>query len=155
MLLFSVPRLGTVAVNLLAPLTSSGSAVDWAVPAGPGQETAVDFRPEGSWTWEGYTFSIPVQWWRSGRRPEALYLLKITHPQPLAARPALGRDLGGGRPGQPLLFLSSGQAADRPGYFRVYMGMSSGNPSASYPFASYYDMGYPHRPFGHRDHPPF
>lgn len=51
MLLFSVPRLGTVAVNLLAPPTYNslgglGSALERSAP----EEIVVDFRPEGSWT---------------------------------------------------------------------------------------------------------
>ena len=33
------------------------------------------------------------------------------------------------------------QALSDQGAFRVYMGRSSGNYSAAYPFATYYDMG--------------
>ncbi len=60
MLLFSVPGWEPVAVNLLAPPTyinslgGLGSALARSAP----EEIVVDFRPEGSWTWEGYTFSI-------------------------------------------------------------------------------------------------
>ena len=65
MLLFSVPRLGTVAVNLLAPPTYNslgglGSALERSAP----EEIVVDFRPEGSWTWEGYTLRpFTGRWW--------------------------------------------------------------------------------------------
>ena len=116
MLLFSVPRLGTVAVNLLAPPTYNslgglGSALERSAP----EEIVVDFRPEGSWTWEGYTFSIHRAVVLDLGDEQALYyLLKVTHPNPWNREPALrGLAVGGGRPRQFLSLLSSGQAADR------------------------------------------
>ena len=143
MLLFSVPRLGTVAVNLLAPPTYNslgglGSALERSAP----EEIVVDFRPEGSWTWEGYTFSIHRAVVLDLGDEQALYyLLKVTHPNPWNREPALRDwlwaedDLGNFYPS-----YRQGRLLIEQGYSTMDFGESSGNPSASYPFASYYDL---------------
>ena len=143
MLLFSVPRLGTVAVNLLGPPTYSslgglGSALERSAP----EEIVVDFRPEGSWTWEGYTFSIHRAVVLDLGDEQALYyLLKVTHPNPWNREPALRDwlwaedDLGNFYPS-----YRQGRLLIEQGYSTMDFGESSGNPSASYPFASYYDL---------------
>jgi len=143
MLLFSVPRLGTVAVNLLAPPTYNslgglGSALERSAP----EEIVVDFRPEGSWTWEGYTFSIHRAVVLDLGDEQALYyLLKVTHPNPWNREPALRDwlwaedDLGNFYPS-----YRQGRLLIEQGYSTMDFGESSGNPAASYPFASYYDL---------------
>lgn len=143
MLLFSVPRLGTVAVNLLAPPTYNslgglGSALERSAP----EEIVVDFQPEGSWTWEGYTFSIHRAVVLDLGEEQALYyLLKVTHPNPWNREPALRDwlwaedDLGNFYPS-----YRQGRLLIEQGYSTMDFGESSGTPSASYPFASYYDL---------------
>lgn len=143
MLLFSVPRLGTVAVNLLAPPTYNslgglGSALERSAP----EEIVVDFRPEGSWTWAGYTFSIHRAVVLDLGEEQALYyLLKVTHPNPWNRGPALRDwlwaedDLGNFYPS-----YRQGRLLIEQGYSTMDFGESSGNPSASYSFASYYDL---------------
>jgi hypothetical protein len=138
MLLFSVPRLGTVAVNLLAPPTYNslgglGSALERSAP----EEIVVDFRPEGSWTWEGYTFSIHRAVVLDLGDEQALYyLLKVTHPNPWNREPALRDwlwaedDLGNFYPS-----YRQGRLLIEQGYSTMDFGESSGNP-----FASYYDL---------------
>ena len=62
--------------------------VPWSSPAP--EEIVVDFRPEGSWTWEGYTFSIHRAVVLDLGDEQALYyLLKVTHPNPWNREPAL------------------------------------------------------------------
>lgn len=142
-LLFSVPRLGTVAVNLLAPPTcNSLSGLSDALDSSNQEEIVADFRPEGSWTWESYTFSVhrAAVLNRGGERT-LYYLLKATHPNPWERGPALRDwlwaedDLGNFYPS----FLQEELLWDQ-GYSHMDFGESSGNPSAYYPFVSYYDM---------------
>ena len=69
------------------------------------------------------------------------YLLKAAHPSPWARGPALRDwlwaedDLGNFYPS----FLQQDLLGDQ-GYSHMDFGESSGNPSAAYPFVSYYDM---------------
>ena len=102
----------------------------------------VRFRPEGSWTWEGYTFSIHRAVVLDLGDEQALYyLLKVTHPNPWNREPALRDwlwaedDLGNFYPS-----YRQGRLLIEQGYSTMDFGESSGNPSASYPFASYYDL---------------
>ena len=47
-----------------------------------------DFAPDGTWTWRGYTFSIPravVEQWEEGQKVS--YLLRIAHPNPWQQQP--------------------------------------------------------------------
>ena len=69
------------------------------------------------------------------------YLLKVTHPNPWNREPALRDwlwaedDLGNFYPS-----YRQGRLLIEQGYSTMDFGESSGNPSASYPFASYYDL---------------
>lgn len=111
-------------------------------PSDRGHVTA-DFAPDGTWTWRGYTFSIPravVEQWEEGQKVS--YLLRIAHPNPWQQHPWLREgvwaedDLG-----NRYYSMEEHQALSDQGAFRVYMGRSSGNYAAAYPFATYYDMG--------------
>ena len=142
-LLFSVPRLGNVMVNLLAPPAYNGlSGLDNVLERSDPEDILADFRPDGTCTWGDYTFSVHravvVDW---GGERTLYYLLKAAHPSPWARGPALRDwlwaedDLGNFYPS----FLQQDLLGDH-GYSHMDFGESSGNPSAAYPFVSYYDM---------------
>ena len=58
-LLFSVPRLGNVMVNLLAPPAYNGlSELDDVLERSDPEDILADFRPEGTCTWGDYAFSV-------------------------------------------------------------------------------------------------
>ena len=83
-----------------------------------------DFAPDGTWTWRGYTFSIPravVEQWEEGQKVS--YLLRIAHPNPWQQHPWLREgvwaedDLG-----NRYYSMEEHQALSDQGAFRVYMG---------------------------------
>ena len=141
-LLFSVPRLGAVAVNLLSPPAYNGIGMGAVLDSSDPEEIVADFRPEASWTWEGYTFSIHravVMDW--GEEQSLYYLMKVTHANPWARGPEFREwlwaedDLGNFYPSRGQMELLWDQ-----GYSHLDFGNSSGNPAAIYPFSSYYDL---------------
>ena len=70
------------------------------------------------------------------------YLLRIAHPNPWRQEPQLREGIWAEDDlGNHYYSMEEHQALSDQGAFRVYMGMSSGNYSAAYPFATYYDMG--------------
>lgn len=107
------------------------------------EHVTADFTPDGTWTWRGYTFSIPravVEQWEGGQKVS--YLLRIAHPNPWRQEPQLREGIWAEDDlGNHYYSMEEQQALSDQGAFRVYMGMSSGNYSAAYPFATYYDMG--------------
>ena len=107
------------------------------------EHVTADFAPDGTWTWRGYAFSIPravVEQWEGGQKVS--YLLRIAHPNPWRQEPQLREGIWAEDDlGNHYYSMEEQQALSDQGAFRVYMGMSSGNYSAAYPFATYYDMG--------------
>ena len=54
------------------------------------EHVTADFAPDRTWTWRGYTFSIPravVEQWEEGQKVS--YLLRIAHPNPWRQEPQL------------------------------------------------------------------
>lgn len=107
------------------------------------EHVTADFAPDRTWTWRGYTFSIPravVEQWEEGQKVS--YLLRIAHPNPWRQDPQLREGIWAEDDlGNHYYSMEEQQALSDQGAFRVYMGRSSGNYSAAYPFATYYDMG--------------
>ena len=107
------------------------------------EHVTADFAPDGTWTWRGYAFSIPravVEQWEGGQKVS--YLLRIAHPNPWRQEPQLREGIWAEDDlGNHYYSMEEHQALSDQGAFRVYMGRSSGNYAAAYPFATYYDMG--------------
>ena len=60
------------------------------------EHVTADFAPDRTWTWRGYTFSIPravVEQWEEGQKVS--YLLRIAHPNPWRQEPQLREGRGG------------------------------------------------------------
>ncbi len=59
------------------------------------EHVTADFAPDRTWTWRGYTFSIPravVEQWEEGQKVS--YLLRIAHPNPWRQEPQLREGIG-------------------------------------------------------------
>lgn len=143
-LLFALPRAGELVTNLIAPASYDGIGMGHLLEHYDEYDVVADFTPGAVWQHEGYTFSIQravvTHSETSVYRDEALhlsYLLKVTHSDPWQRGPEFREwlwaedDLGNRYPsrGQQELYQLPTSAGD-----------SSGNPSAVYPFASYYDL---------------
>ncbi len=143
-LLFSLPHAKETVTNLTAPPDYSGFGIGYLLEHYDEHDVVADLIPGAVWQYEGYTFSIQravvTHSEASEYSDEALhlsYLLKVTHSNPWKRGPDFREwlwaedDLGNRYPsrGQQELYQLPTSAGD-----------SSGNPSAIYPFASYYDM---------------
>ena len=143
-LLFALPRARETVTNLTAPPSYDGVGMGYLLEHYDQYDVVADFTPGAVWQYEGYTFSIQravvTHSETSVYRDEALhlsYLLKVTHSNPWQRGPEFREwlwaedDLGNRYPsrGQQELYQLPTSAGD-----------SSGNPSAIYPFASYYDL---------------
>ena len=138
------------ALVLMLALIQSGRISDQAGATqrlrswGPSDRAHVtaDLTPDGTWTWRGYTFSIPravVERWEGCQKVS--YLLKITHPNPWRQAPRLREGIWAEDDlGNRYYSIEEQQVLRDQGAFRMDMGISSGNPSASYPFSSYWDL---------------
>ena len=139
-LLFALPRAGEVASSLLEPPVygSMDHILENYVP----EERATDFRPEGSWTWKGYTFSVHRAVVLEDNGSQSLYyLLKASHSSPWDRGPAIRDwlwaedDLGNLYPS-----WEHKELLEEQGYSHTDFGDSGGNPTAEYPFSSYYSL---------------
>lgn len=143
-LLFALPRMGEIITNLTASPSYDGFGIGYLLEHYDEYDVVADFTPNAIWQWNGYTFSIQravvTHSETSVYSDEALhlsYLLKVTHSNPWQRGPEFREwlwaedDLGNRYPsrGQQALYQLPTSAGD-----------SSGNPSAIYPFASYYDL---------------
>ena len=134
-LLFSVPRLGNVMVNLLAPPAYNGlSGLDDVLERSDPEDILADFRPEGTCTWGDYTFSVHravvVDW---GGERTLYYLLRVEHKNPWLRCPTLQ-----------YLVRAEDDVGNRYPCYReqAWAGSSTGNSMSdiSSPFVTYYDM---------------
>ena len=81
-----------------------------------------------------------MEQWEEGQKVS--YLLRIAHPNPWRQEPQLREGIWAEDDlGNHYYSMEEHQALSDQGAFRVYMGRSSGNYAAAYPFATYYDMG--------------
>lgn len=138
-LLFALPRVGEIITNLTAP-PSYGWELNYILEHYNDYDVVADFTSDTAWQYEGYTFSIPravVVRSSNGDYLTLFYAMKATHSNPWQRGPEFREwlwaedDLGNRYPsrGQQELYQLPTSAGD-----------SSGNPSAIYPFASYYDL---------------
>ena len=139
-LLIALSRAGDMASSLLEPPVygSMSRILELHSP----EERTADFQPEGSCTWEGYTFSVHrAVVLEYGGSQYLYYLLKASHPNPWDRGPAIRDwlwaedDLGNFYPSREHLELLEAQ-----GYSHMDFGDSSGNPTVEYPFSSYYSL---------------
>lgn len=143
-LLFSLPQAGHIVAAITAPPDYSGLGMGYLMEHYDNYDVVADFTPDTVWQWNGYTFSIQravvTRTESDEYRGEALhlsYLMKVTHTDPWQRGPEFREwlwaedDQGNRYPsrGQQELSQSSPAAGD-----------SAGNPTAYYPFASYYDL---------------
>lgn len=143
-LLFALPRIGETITNLIAPPSYDGVGIGYLLKHYDQYDVMADFTPNATWQWNGYTFSIQraivTHSEASDYSDEALhlhYLMKVGHSNPWQRGPEFREwlwaedDLGNRYPsrGQQELYQLPTSAGD-----------SSGNPTAIYPFASYYDL---------------
>ena len=143
-LLFALPQAKETVTNLIAPPSYDGVGMGYLLEHYDEYDVVADFTPGAVWQYEGYTFSIQravvTHSETSVYRDEALhlsYLLKVTHSNPWQRGPEFREwlwaedDLGNRYPsrGEQVLYQLPTSAGD-----------SSGNPTAVYPFASYYDL---------------
>ena len=143
-LLFALPQAKETVTNLTAPPSYDGVGMGYLLEHYDEYDVVADFTPGAVWQYEGYTFSIQravvTHSETSVYRDEALhlsYLLKVTHSNPWQRGPEFREwlwaedDLGNRYPsrGEQTLYQLPASAGD-----------SSGNPTAIYPFVSYYDL---------------
>ena len=137
-LLFALPRAKEMILNLAAPPNYDGFGIGYVLEHYEEYDIAADYTPGAVWQYEGYTFSIQrAVVTRSDEALHLSYLLKVTHPNPWQRGPEFRAwlwaedDLGNRYPsrGQQALYQLPTSAGD-----------SAGNPTAAYPFASYYDL---------------
>lgn len=143
-LFFALPQIKEMVTNLTAPPSYDGVGMGYLLEHYDQYDVVADFTPGAVWQYEGYTFSIQravvTRSEASEYSDEALhlsYLLKVTHSNPWQRGPEFREwlwaedDLGNRYPsrGEQELYQLPTSAGD-----------SSGNPTATYPFASYYDL---------------
>ena len=143
-LLFTLPQVKEMVTNLTAPPSYNGVGMGYLLEHYDQYDVVADFTPGAVWQYEGYAFSIQravvTRSKASESSDEALhlsYLLKVTHSNPWQREPEFRDwlwaedDLGNRYPsrGEQELYQLPTSAGD-----------SAGNPTAVYPFASYYDL---------------
>ena len=143
-LLFTLPQVKEMVTNLTAPPSYNGVGMGYLLEHYDQYDVVADFTPGAVWQYEGYAFSIQravvTRSEASESSDEALhlsYLLKVTHSNPWQREPEFREwlwaedDLGNRYPsrGEQELYQLPTSAGD-----------SAGNPTAVYPFASYYDL---------------
>ncbi len=108
------------------------------------EHVTADFAPDRTWTWRATPSPSPGGGGAVGGGPEGVLSAEDRPPQPLAAgAPTPGGIWAEDDLGNHYYSMEEHQALSDQDAFRVYMGRSSGNYAAAYPFATYYDMEYP------------